>query len=257
MKPHGVCVHPSPTLQAAVGWRSPIDGVVRLDGKVTHAHPECGNGVAWSLELRRGTIRQRLAAGIAQGSKSVPFAIEKLAVRKGDLVSLLIDPRDGNHACDLTDLELVLQSTGAEGRAWSLTRDVSGDVLAGNPHADRFGNKEVWHFYTEPVAGKAGQAIPSGSLLARWLAAEKVEEKKKLAADLEKLLLSGPPADAKHPDAALHRQLASLGGPLLWPQVSNLPGQKTAPWKVAATPQPGLDPARFGKHPNGSRIDAA
>src|SRR5262245_21290451 len=24
MKPHGVCVHPSPTLQAAVGWRSPL-----------------------------------------------------------------------------------------------------------------------------------------------------------------------------------------------------------------------------------------
>src|SRR5262249_57036284 len=90
IKPHGVCVHPSPTLQAAVGWSSPITGIVRVEGKVTHAHPECGNGVTWSLEVRRGTIRQRLAAGIAQGSKSTPFAIEKLAIRKGDLVSLLI-----------------------------------------------------------------------------------------------------------------------------------------------------------------------
>ena len=26
MKPHGVAVHPSPTLHAAVGWRSPIAG---------------------------------------------------------------------------------------------------------------------------------------------------------------------------------------------------------------------------------------
>ena len=45
--------------------------------------------------------------------------------------------------------------------------------------------------------------------------------------------------------------------PLLWRQVSNLPGQKRASWKLAATNQPGLDPAMFGKHPNGSRIDAA
>ncbi len=251
MKPRGVCVHPSPTLKAAVGWRSPFAGVVRVEGKVTHAHPECGNGVTWALEWRRGEARQRLAAGTAQGSKSAavgPFA--GLDVQKGDLISLLIGPRDGNHVCDLTDLELVLRGDGPGGREWSLTRDVSGDVLAGNPHADGFGNRDVWHFYTEPDGGSgANQAVPAGSVLARWLTAQRPEEKQKLAGDVQKLLTGGPPADADHPDAQLYRRLASLRGPLL---------AKARPKKTGlrSGTRAGVDPALFGKHPDGSAIDA-
>src|SRR5207249_4816147 len=66
MKPHGVAVHPSPKLAVIVGWRSPVAGTLRVQGVVQHAHPECGNGVTWALELRRGNTRQRLAAGTAQ-----------------------------------------------------------------------------------------------------------------------------------------------------------------------------------------------
>jgi hypothetical protein len=214
MKPHGVCVHPSPTLHAAVGWRSPVAGSVRVEGAVTHAHPECGNGVAWALELRRGATRRRLAAGNAQGGKPVAFGpLEKVAIRQGDLLILLIGPRDGNHACDLTDLEFTIKSANA---GWSLTGDVSPDVLAGNPHADRLGNKDVWHFFTEPVASSsAGPVIPAGSVLARWLDSDKTEERAGLAAELQRLLTDGPPADEKHADAQLYRQLASVGGPLL------------------------------------------
>ena len=117
-------------------------------GRVQHAHPECGNGVTWSLELRRGAVRQRLAAGVAQGAKEVTVGpVKDLAVQPGDLVSLLIGPRDGNHACDLTAVDLTLAGGGRE---WNLAREVSADVLAGNPHADAYGNPGVWHFYTEP-----------------------------------------------------------------------------------------------------------
>src|SRR5437867_6245161 len=111
MKPHSIAVHPSPKLQAAVGWRSPITSTMRVEAKVQHAHPECGNGVTWSLELRRGATRQRLAAGVAQGSKELKIApVENLAVQTGDLISLLIGPRDGNHSCDLTEVNLILTS---------------------------------------------------------------------------------------------------------------------------------------------------
>ena len=51
----------------AAGWLSPVSAVLRVEGRVQHAHPECGNGVTWSLELRRGAVRQTLAAGVAQG----------------------------------------------------------------------------------------------------------------------------------------------------------------------------------------------
>ncbi|MDB6032719.1 MAG: cytochrome [Verrucomicrobiales bacterium] len=260
MKAHGVAVHPSPKLQAAVGWLSPLASTMRIQAKVTHAHPECGNGVTWSLELRRGGTRQRLAAGTAQGSKEVQVGpIEKIAVQKGDLISLLIGPR-GDHSCDLTDVELSLKSSEDNAREWNLNQDISPDVLAGNPHADRFGNEGIWHFYTEPVSGgsETGPVIPSGSLLARWQSAEQAEEKSRLADEVQKLLTSGPPAGKDNPDAALYRQLASLNGPLF-------AGAKAKRDNSGKRPQGtkeqgldwGLDAAAFGKHPNGAaKVDA-
>jgi hypothetical protein len=254
MKPHSVAVHPSPTLQAAVGWRSPVTGTIRVEGKVTHAHPECGNGVTWSLELRRGTARQRLAAGVAQGSKVVPIGpIERLAVQQGDLVSLLIGPRDGNHACDLTALELKLTSIGNSAKTWSLADDVASTVQAANPHADRFGNPGVWHFYAEPdKPGLLVPVIPAGSLLARWQTAQHAAEQRKLAANVQKLLTSGPPDAKDSPDVALYRQLASLGGPLFRGMLARRVTDTTA----ANAGKWGLDPALFGKHRTGKAGDA-
>ncbi len=125
MNPHSVAVHPTPTLRVAAGWRSPLSATFRVEGSATHAHPECGNGVTWSLELRRGPVRRRLAAGIAHGGTPVKIGpIDQLDVHAGDLLSLLIGPRDGNHACDLTMIELKLTSTGAESKTWSLIDDV-------------------------------------------------------------------------------------------------------------------------------------
>lgn len=261
LKAHGVCIHPSPTLFAAVGWQSPVAATVRIAGQVQHAHPECGNGVTWAVELRRGATRVRLANGISHGSTPVAFGpFEGVVVRPGDLVSLLVGPRDGNHSCDLTDVELNITSPGENGREWSLTQDVSPDILAGNPHADRFGTPDVWHFYSEPVQGnEAGPSVPAGSLLARWQGAATAAEQAALATELQTLLLNGPVAGTadNHPDVLLHRQLAALGGPLFiaeWKrlQANPLPSAKGTPTAVA-----GLDPAVFGKHPDGSSIDPA
>lgn len=250
MKPHGVCVHPSPTLNVAVGWRSPVAGEFRIEGKVTHAHPECGNGVVWSLELRRGAIRQRLATAVSQGSKEVVVGpIEKLSIQKGDLVSLVINARDGNHSCDLTDIQLVLKSDGKDSKEWNLTKDVSSDVLVGNPHADASGNADVWHFYTEAAKASDTGVVPAGSLLAKWLAA-KDGDRTKFAEELQRLLTTGPPADGKHPDAVLHRQLSSISSPLL----ANLRTAKPESL-TKNTSDFGVDPSMFGKHPVGGKVD--
>jgi hypothetical protein len=259
MKPHSVAVHPSPTLRAAVGWQSPVTATMRVEGKVTHAHPECGNGVTWLLELRRGATRRRLAAGTAQGATEAKVGpIENLAVQSGDLVSLLIGPRDGNHACDLTAVELKLASAGENGRTWNLADDVSGNVQAGNPHADRFGNASVWHFYTEPDKGGDSLAavIPAGSLLAKWQEAKDSTEKEKLAEQIQAVLTVGPPKVKDSPDAALYRQLASFGGPLLGGTSRGREESKPAPAPPDdGTPDFGPDPALFGKHPDGGLID--
>ncbi len=256
MKPHSVAMHPSPKLQAAVGWRSPVAAHLRVEATITHAHPECGNGVTWSLELRRGATRQRLATGTSQGGTPVnagPF--DNLAVQPGDLISVLIGPRDGNHSCDLTAVDLVLASSGENARTWNLAADVSPDVLAGNPHADSFGNAGVWHFYTEPDGGgsQPGAVIPAGSLLAKWQSSGDLAEKHQLAEAVQALLTSAPPAAKDSPDAKLHQQLSSLGGPLF----SSVPSAPAVADATAPDAGPGLNPALFGKHPNGQTVDAA
>jgi hypothetical protein len=252
LKPGGVVLHPSPALRIAVGWRSPLTGSVRLAGSVTHAHPECGNGVEWAVELRRGSTRLRLASGTVQGGAAVSFGpFEQVAVRQGDLVSVLVGPRDGNHSCDLTDVEFTIDGVGPAAHSWSLAREVAGDVLAGNPHADGAGRAGVWHFYSEPLTA-AGNAptFPAGSLLARWRTAAQALERTRLASELQRLLTAGPPA-AGTPDAELHRQATSLAGPLC--AAAAALGTADAATLVASPW--GVDPALFGERPDGTAID--
>lgn len=258
MKPHGVAVHPSPTVRAAAGWLSPVATTVRVEVGVKHAHPECGNGVTWSLELRRGSTRRRLAAGIAQGGKEQKIApIEGLGIQAGDLVSLAIGPRDGNHSCDLTAIDLRLVETDGAARTWDLAADVSSDVLAGNPHADRLGHPGVWHFFAEPDKGgtEAGDVIPAGSVLARWQAAKTADEKQWLAHETQRLLSAGLPASKESPDARLYQQARSLGGRLLGAILRARPEIEGEAGPDALESNWGLDASRFGKHPNGTPID--
>ena len=256
MRPHGVAVHPSPTLRAVVGWRSPVTAPIRIEASVTHAHPECGNGVTWSLELRRGTTRRSLAAGVSQGAKEVKVGpIEKFAIQSGDLVSLAIGPRGVNHFCDLTAVGMKLGDEGDAGRTWDLAADVSGDILAGNPHADRSGHPDVWHFYAEPDTNgsEAGPLIPADSLLAKWQGAKDADGKRPLADDLQKLLASAESPSKDGPDASLFRQLRSPRGPLLGGlllEVEKAPREDVrGEW--------GPDPSSFGRRPDGTPIDPA
>ena len=168
LKPHSVAVHPSPSLRVAVGWKSPVSAVLRVEGRVQHAHPECGNGIAWSLELRRGAVRQKLAAGVSKGAKEILAGpIDGLAVQPGDLVSLLIAPRDGNHSCDLTAVDLTLAGGGRE---WNLAREVSPNILAGNPHADGHGNARRLALLRRARQARLERVGDPGRLIARPLA---------------------------------------------------------------------------------------
>ncbi len=257
MKPHGVAVHPSPTLRSAVGWRSPIAGTVHVECTVTPAHPECGNGVTWLLSLRRGATRQQLASGVAQGPAEVkvgPF--DGIVVRAGDVLSLSIGARDGDHSCDLTAIDFDV--TGRKGdpqSIWNLASDVSGNVLAGNPHADRYHNANIWNFYAEPeVGGAAAPVIPAESVLAKWVAATSGEERHALAIDVQKLLTTGPSTATDSADGALYRQLASPRGPLLGGFAGLASNTGTDELDESDV---GLGPAMFGHHPNGRPIDAA
>lgn len=255
MRPHSVAVHPSPKRRVVIGWRAPVATTVKVEGFVQHAHTECGNGIAWMVELRRGSSRQRLASGNSAGAKEVKFGpFENLAVQPGDVMSVVVSPRDGNHSCDLTAVEFNL-SDGT--RTWNLAKDISPNILAGNPHADSLGNGAVWHFYSEPdKGGGAEPVLPAGSLLAKWQSSASADEKRKLAGEVQKLLTGGAAGLAKDAtDAVLHRQLTSLNGPLL-SSVLRSSGRESAQISLSAATKWGVEPALFGMHPNGSVVDA-
>ena len=217
MKPHGVAVHPEAKQRVIVGWRSPTAGAMQISGGIEGVHIGCSNGTLWSLQVWRGGTRQVLASGtsnagnVSQRTAFGPF--DSIELRRGDVVSVVVSARDGNHSCDLTAIDLTIR---AGDREWDLAKDVSADILMANPHDDRHGNAKVWHFASEPDAPAAGWAIPAGSLLARWMSATAEEERGKLTADLERLLADGGADVAEDsPDTELRRMLLSATGPLL------------------------------------------
>jgi hypothetical protein len=261
VSPHRVAVHPTPTQFVAAVWKSPVEGQVRVSASIAHAHPACGNGIAWWLEHRHGDRATFLVGSAIDLGGAAEVAPRSLTVAKGDLIVLAVDARDGNHFCDLTEIGLTVTEADKPGRAWDLGADVSDTVLDGNPHADRLGNKGIWSFVRGPTKGSgaalvgATQKIPLGSPLARWREAAadpgRQAEVGKLA-DQVRALLTGPrPAPEKQSDRLLYDSLVSPDSPLF----QGIDLSRLAPAKPGKAF--GLDKERFGRHPLGKAIDDA
>ncbi|MCS5630914.1 MAG: DUF1592 domain-containing protein, partial [Pirellulaceae bacterium] len=179
---------------------------------------------------------------IERGGK-IAFAPKRVAVKKGDVLSLFIGPRAGNHSCDLTRVDLTVKEVDGKQREWDLAKDCSGDILVGNPHADRLGNQAVWHFFigkmeTLRTVIKKPRLIPENSLLWRWLNERDPSSKQKIALAVQELALGLPPADSNGPDGRLFKLLQNI--------VSNVD-------LASLQKESDADP-RFGKHPGGAPI---
>ena len=245
-RPHGVICHPSPTLFTAVGWQSPVNGEFEIRARLSDAHPECGNGVEWYLQHRTSSGVSTFWSGDFPAGGSAGMPARTIWVNQGELISCIVGPREGSHACDLTAIDLTLAETTGKKRIWDLAGDVSGNILAANPHADLHGNQGVWHFYKgemESLDRKpgAGSGVPKGSLLAKWIEATGPRMRKKLAGEVQALASGQAKAEAGSPDEAMLAQLRSLASARnLLPLLDNL------------EPDP-----RFGVHPadDGAKID--
>lgn len=254
---HGVAVHPTPREFVAVAWNSPLAGSVRVTIRVAHAHPACGNGVAWWLEQRRAGRATVLGAGTLDLGKEAKPPARVVRVEKGDLLVLAVDARDGNHVCDLTEVGFTLTEDGTPKRVWDLAADVADTVRAGNPHADRHGNAGTWSFVRGASQGRSGPAplIAPDSVLGRWRTAAADPARRAEAADLARqaqALLSGPRPAKQGPDSGLYDKLVTPDGPLF------------AGVDVARLAKPplkgvryGLAKNRFGTRPGGSPVDDA
>lgn len=218
--PHSVMVHPTPTEFVAVAWTSPVAGVVRVSASIQHAHPACGNGVAWWLEQRRLDRASMFAEGLVALGGSALTGEKLVSVEKGDVLMLAVDAKNGDHGCDLTRVGLTIIERGGENRVWDLSQDVAGNVLDGNPHADGLGNAGVWSFVkgpTRPVGASASRLIPEGSLLAEWRSIASDPVRKAIAdeiAERAQKMLTGPQPPLDTPDGKVYTMLLSPDGPL-------------------------------------------
>ena len=126
----GVTMHPSPTLDSVLAWRSAIDGQFVITGLIADADNKCGNGATWQLEHDSATGRELLASGVIENGEEHKFKLDAaLAVRRGDVVSLVINARDKSHICDTTHVSLTLTEAEGERRVWDLSNDVVDKVL--------------------------------------------------------------------------------------------------------------------------------
>ena len=246
---HGVAVHPTPTEFVAVAWQSPVACRVRVAVTVTHAHPACGNGVAWWLEHRTGKQAVVLGEGAVDlGQEAKPVA-KSATVAKGDRLVLAVDARNADHVCDMTGITFIITEEAASKRVWNLAADVADKIETSNPHADTHGNADTWSFVRGPSKPTVASApvIPQNSSLGRW----RETQDAKLAAEVQ-ALLSGPRPTKDGEDRTLYDKLVAADGPLL-KGIDPAPLAKARP----KTDPFGLPKARFGTHPTGKPVDDA
>src|SRR5262249_7538478 len=149
----------------AVAWDCPVTGEVSVSARVAHAHPACGNGIAWWLEHRTDKQAFVAAEGAIDRGGEPQSAEKTLKGQKGDRSILAVDAKDNEHTCDLTEIALTVTEKEKPNRKWDLAADVADSVHDGNPHADRHGNKQTWSFVrgpSRPVKQGANKAIPAG-----------------------------------------------------------------------------------------------
>ena len=142
--PKHLVVHPAEEDGVGIGWRSPLSGAIRIRGHLQDAH-ECGNSIAWFVDRLGTTKFQPLGSGELEPGESQTLEEIVLHVQAGDFLQLAIMPK-GSHGCDLTQVELTIDTEDGE-QHWSLQNDVVWSGMENNPQDDQDENPEVWHFY--------------------------------------------------------------------------------------------------------------
>ena len=141
MPPRTLAVHPPNDGGVAVGWRSPIAGVVSVELTLHDAH-DCGDSVAWALDAIAPGNFKKLASGEVNRGGRIDFPAS-VDVQRGDMVQLSILPK-ADYGCDLTRVGLAIETPS---HRWELAGDLVSRYLDGNPSRDSHGNEKVWHFY--------------------------------------------------------------------------------------------------------------
>ncbi len=117
--------------------------LAKLDAEI-RANAEAQAKHARAVQAAFGKSRTVLSTGeIPDGGDKRFDAGKEVEVKAGEVVLLSVTPLK-SHGADTTLVELEIAEAGGKERKWDATDDLVDDLLAGNPHADRLGNKHVW-----------------------------------------------------------------------------------------------------------------
>ncbi|HLY76190.1 MAG TPA: DUF1592 domain-containing protein, partial [Planctomycetota bacterium] len=201
--PHKIVVHPSPDRFVAAAWTCPAAGRFRIDAQINHVHPGCGNGILWFIEVRRGDRSAFPAEGVTNPGQGTKVPPRDLTLAAGDVVLAAVDPRDGSHVCDLTEVNLAVTELEGQKRSWDLAKDCADRILEG--HAQ-------WRFVMgstkRNVSPAATFGLPADSVLGKW----RVSRDPQLAKEVQALLSGDRPSKEKTPDRVLYDSLVSVDG---------------------------------------------
>jgi len=256
-----VAVHPSPTQDSVIAWRSPLEGRVRIRGRVADADRSCGNGTAWHVELLSSSGSLPVAKGtVARAGEGRFEPGDAFAVHLGDVVKLVVNARDGNYNCDTTQIDLTLTEVDGDRRIWDLASDVVDQISQSNPVADAYGHAGIWHFGAHNNKPTSKVAVPPGSVLANWREAvvdvmthEALEQR---ALSVQAVLNTGDEEALSEPDRAFVHQVTEWFGPLDWISVGH--SGSNAPDVELEAPQAfGLESSLFGGIPGDNSVDPA
>lgn len=123
-------IHPSPTSQAVVRWRSPIPlsggtATVTILGRITDLDPACGDGIQWQIKKSSPSSPPLTAigpfwSGIPNGGGGTTFAYQNVVVELGTEIFFVVDSKTPNagppvagaqpsdHNCDSTSLDVLI-----------------------------------------------------------------------------------------------------------------------------------------------------
>ena len=174
LPPKAVAMHPGQSVDVVAEWQSPIKGIVKIGGALSHAQAG-SNGIEWLIQHDTAKSREILVNGVTTGSGSYRMLsgdrhspkLDSIKVEVGDTLSLVIGPK-GDHRCDTTLVDWTISEVGGQGRTWNLAKDVAENPCEGNPHRDSMGHPEVWRFCSQlPTVALAAKSEPPYNLASK------------------------------------------------------------------------------------------
>lgn len=93
---------------------------MKIEASLGDAHAGCGNGVECFLQYRTSLGATNLWAGTFSDGQTAKMNPRTVWMNEGELLSLMVGPREGNHGCDLTSIDLTITAMNETQRVWDL-----------------------------------------------------------------------------------------------------------------------------------------